>query len=171
MKNILMTILLSTLFLSSTAFAKKEKTIAGSYKGTKKVQLRYYAFRALECNWDNLLCLNLENEWKNKTFNIRFNADITKSSTGRITLFITSQDKKKCAGLGMKFIGEEDGFGGYDLYRNKEEYLQNLNIGTLTFNGKNVQIVIPQDMTKQSNGNHGTECTWDLQYGLDLKLK
>ncbi len=171
MKKILKVLMLTMLCLSSNTFAKREKTINGSYSGKKKIQLRYYAFRALECSWNHFLCLNLENEWKNRTFNIKFKANITKSNTGRITVFITSQDKKRCAGFAMKFLGEEDGFGGYDLYRNKDEYLQNLNIGTLTFNGKNVQIVIPENMTQETNGNNGTECTWDLQYGLDLKLK
>lgn len=168
MKRLITVITLLTLSLSTQALGKK--SIEGEYSGKKKISLTYTGYYRIDCG--KFLCFDYEDYYgKSKTLNIKLDVQITKSSTGRITVLLKSQDRKKCAGFAMSFIGEEDGFGGYDLYRNKKDYLQNLNIGTLTYQKGKVNISIPENMTQKTKGTNNYTCTWNLDYGLDLKVK
>ncbi|MGI4992432.1 hypothetical protein ACRXCV_07375 [Halobacteriovorax sp. GFR7] len=104
-------------------------------------------------------------------FKVKLEAKVVETSSERITLMISSQDKKKCAGFSIKLIGEPDGFGGYDLFKNKESYLKNEVFGTATYAQKELDIAISQEISMLTKGRNGHNCIWDLKHGLNVNLK
>lgn len=117
-----------------------------------------------------VLCFD-QSVTKTKNYNIRLKASVTKTSSDRISMVITSQDKKKCAGFTLKLIGEGDGFGGYDLYKNKDSYLKNEVFGNATFHGGKFDLSISEDMSMFTKGRKGYNCKWDLEHGLNVRFK
>ncbi|EPZ50163.1 hypothetical protein M902_1152 [Bacteriovorax sp. BAL6_X] len=120
--------------------------------------------------WKQGVCFD-NSYTRENIFKVKLEAKVVQTSSERITLMITSKDKKKCAGFSVKLIGEPDGFGGYDLFKNKESYLNNEIFGTATYAANELDIAVSESLTLLTKGRHGHKCVWDLKHGLNVNLK
>ena len=125
---------------------------------------------ALFQGWKQAACI--DNDYtKTNIFNVKLEAKVVKTNSERITLVISSNDKKKCAGFTIKLIGEPDGFGAYDLYKNKDSYLKNEIFGTATYADKELDLAVTEELQLYTKGRKGHNCLWDLKHGLNISLK
>lgn len=108
---------------------------------------------------------------KQKSINMKLSAAISSTSSDRVTVLLKSKASKKCAGFSMNLLGETDGFGNYELYANKEAYLANTSLGTMTKLGDKLALNIEEPMTIITKGKKGFDCRWDLTNGLNAELK
>lgn len=131
--------------------------------GVGVVAIGFGAYTLINCTDTNKI--------KQDTLNADLTASIIESTNERVTLSLQSKKKNGCAGFAFNTLGEDDGFGNYELYANKEAYLENKSIGTMTKNGKKLLINITEDMTIITKGKKGFDCRWDLTNGFSAELK
>lgn len=107
---------------------------------------------------------------KETTLEAKLKAIISKKSEDRVSITLESKSAKRCGGFNLKLIGEDDGFGNYELFANKEAYLENKPMGSMTEAGSKVLINISEPMTIITKGKKGFDCRWDLANGLNAEL-
>ncbi|WP_419168615.1 hypothetical protein [Halobacteriovorax sp.] len=125
---------------------------------------------ALMQGWKQAACVD-KSVGRTNIFKVKLEAKVVETNSERITLMISSKDKKKCAGFSIKLIGEPDGFGAYDLYKNKDSYLKNEVFGTATYADKELDIAVTEALELYTKGRNGHNCLWDLRHGLNISLK
>ncbi|MGE3611222.1 MAG: hypothetical protein AB7I27_16640 [Bacteriovoracaceae bacterium] len=107
---------------------------------------------------------------KEKLLSVKLKTVVTSVGTDRINLFITGPSKKGCAPLNISAIGESDGFGNYELFVNKEAYVDNKVLGTLSRAGDKFQLNITNPLSVITQGKKGHDCIWDMKHGLSVEL-
>lgn len=196
MKKIILMTLLSTLALNP--LSSYAENTAGTYTAKAPVSLDYYAFGWNHNNkWESNSCNDIgakltlytvgtlftlgavpvlytfscldSNDKKTGIFNTEFSLIVTENSNDRIALNISSEKKKGCIGFTLSLIGEGDGFGGYDLYQSKEDYIAGKTIGRLMNVAEEVLVDIEPGKTF-TKGKNGNLCSWNLDDGLHLKM-
>lgn len=183
---ILMIVLVSQL-ASNVLYAQGSEA---NFKGKAMVNLTYYKDVDLGCSLgkkaamltvgalfmgggiayavDN--CFAYRNIQHTDSFETSLGATIVQNNNERISLFIDSDNRKKCEGLSLQFIGEDNGFGGYDLYQDREGYIQGDIIGSVDQVNEELRLKIENPFKYLSNGNGGETCSWNFDNGLKLKL-
>lgn len=103
------------------------------------------------------------------TFKTKLEAIVNEVGNDRVTVSLSSQDKKGCTGFNATFIGEGDGFGSYELFRNNEEYVEGKSIGRLMKAGEEVLLDIEPGKS-WTRGKGGKFCEWQMEQGLHVKM-
>lgn len=104
------------------------------------------------------------------TFKTKLEAVVNEIGNDRVSVSLSSQDKKGCTGFNDAFIGEGDGFGSYELFRSNDDYVAGKSIGRLMKAGK--EIILDIEPGKSwTRGKGGQFCEWQMDRGLHVKMK
>ena len=107
---------------------------------------------------------------KTDTSDTRISATMIETKNGRISIYLASEMREGCIGFSLRALGESDGFGNYELYENKQAYLDNLVMGTITQIGNELRIQMHDLKTKVTKGKKGRDCKWDFGNNFFLKM-
>ena len=116
-------------------------------------------------------CDGLRNNPQTDDYDIPIYSLLTHTSNDRISLRFTTEEKNKCESFTFNLIGEHDGFGSYDLYENKEAYIQGASVGTARVVGEDFIVDIPEQVSVTSSGNKGAKCFWTFGEGIHMEMK
>ncbi|MGE3608752.1 MAG: hypothetical protein AB7I27_04115 [Bacteriovoracaceae bacterium] len=116
-----------------------------------------------------MLCIDYDVK-KSTTIKTKLELIMKEVGNNRVTLSLSSEDKKGCGGFTIAVVGEGDGFGNYELFRNNDDYVANKLAGRLMIadNIASISIEPSQALTK---GKLGNTCSWNMENGLKAQLK
>lgn len=139
------------LFISLLTFgpAVAQKANYAEYEGRSMVAVSYGS------RWD-------ANKSFKDTFDLPISAFLLHTTNGRVSMSLKSEMVEGCIGFNLKVLGESDGFGNYDLFASRKDYLENNILGTMTMNGKELFISIADLNVKSTKGRNGHDCQWDF---------
>jgi hypothetical protein len=150
MKTVILTTILSLTVILNSAFAANKVTT--NYTGESKMSLHYSKLSIFGMPYSASSVVTLD-----------IKAEVTELETGRATIRLTSNEIKQCAGFSTIIYAEQDGFGVYDLYANKEAWTNGEKLGTAIKKNSSLQISFSNENFRLTTlGRKLTDCRFIL---------
>lgn len=107
---------------------------------------------------------------KSAGIDVKLKAYLENFDNGRAQLVIDGEKTKGCEAISLRFLAEEDGYGGHTLFANAEASANGLVTGTVVKIGNDLRLEIPESSKIITKGKDGKDCVWHLEDGLHAKF-
>lgn len=106
-----------------------------------------------------LMCPN-SHKRKIEVVDVDLKAVQTELENGRGTIRLSSTDNKDCKGLSALVYTEQDGFGGLDIYKNKEDWTNGVKIGSAVKSTNSLELTFTSDELEVSSVGKKGACVF-----------